>query len=161
MARLVSLAVAAVVLAGCSAGGKVGPPGPAGILGILQLPFQPTAVAAGCGVALGGATSGSTASTTPSTIGTMFFDQVASDPGLGTTFTTGRLVVLCRGDGTFALTTNDCVDVVTTVTCSGGVRPWTVSSVEFALPAGYTDYNLQAAANTGTLEWTNPVLVIY
>jgi len=161
MARLVSLALAAVVLAGCSAGGKVGPPGPAGILGILHLPFQPTAVAAGCGVALGGSTFGSTNSTTAVTIGTMFFDQVASDPGLGTTFTTGRLVVLCRGDGTFAVTTNDCANVVTTVTCSGGFRPWTVSSAEFAVPAGSTDYNLQATANTGALEWSNPVLVIY
>ncbi|HSB21432.1 MAG TPA: hypothetical protein VLD85_15590 [Anaeromyxobacteraceae bacterium] len=35
MARLVSLVVAAVVLAGCGAGGKAGPPGTTGILEVL------------------------------------------------------------------------------------------------------------------------------
>jgi hypothetical protein len=161
MARFVSSVVAAVLLVGCGAGGKVGPPGPAGI---LQLPFQPTPVVAGCGVSLGGANFGSTTSTAAVSIGTMFFDQVvpsAVELGLGTGFTTGRLVLLCRGDGTFTLTTNDCADMVTTVTCISGFRSWTVSSAEFAIPAGATDYNLLATANTGTLEWSNPLLVVY
>jgi hypothetical protein len=132
-----------------------------GGVGGLHLAFQPTSVAAGCGVDLGGATFGSTASATAVNIGTMFFDQVASDPGLGSNYTTARLVVLCRGSGTFTLYTSDCTTVVTTVACSSGFRPWTVSSAEFALPADATDYNLQATANTGTLEWSNPVLVAY
>jgi hypothetical protein len=128
----------------------------------MTLQFTPTVPTAGCAVpAAGGATFGSTISTSPMTIGLMYFNQAATlAPGLKSSFTRGRLVVLCRGNGTIAVVTEGCTQTVATIACSGGTRPWTAASAEFTLP-GYADYNLQATAITGTLEWANPQLVLY
>ncbi len=125
------------------------------------LPFTPTAPVAGCGApVVGGNNFGTTASLTPVTIGIMFFDQSNSGTGLKSSFTRARLVVLCRGSGTFTLGFNDCASTVATVTCIPGNRPWTASSAEFTVP-GAAAYNLLATATAGTLEWANPQLVLY
>lgn len=126
--------------------------------------FLPNVPTAGCGTpVVGGSTSGSTASVAAVTIGTMFLDMDNTDLGLRATFTRARFVVRCRGNGTLQVAssnTGPCTPVLATITCTGGGRPWTASSNEFAVANNWS-LNLLATATAGTLEWSDPALILY
>lgn len=102
--------------------------------------------------------SGSTTATTNQFVGTMFFNQASSDLGLRSSFSRARLQLTCRGSGVIEVVAFSTVRA--SVTCSSGGRPWTATSDEFAVGAS-DSLDLRVRATSGTLEWANPVLVVY
>jgi hypothetical protein len=125
-----------------------------------RMGFFPNAPTATCSQpAVGGNTFGSTTATTSQYIAQMFYDESASDTGLRADYTRGRLQVQCRGAGVIELV-SECTTVLATITCTGGARPWTASSAEFALGAGI-GVNIRVRATSGTFEWAQPELIMY
>lgn len=95
------------------------------------------------------------------TVGTMYYDENLGDPGLGVDYTDLELAVECRGEGTIRVV-RDCSpeDVLATIPCTEGTRPWTAMSTAF--PANEDGYDVQVAAEPGfELQWANPRLVAY
>lgn len=125
----------------------------------FTLPFMPLNGLAGCAVSpVAANTAGSTTSTTNVSIGTMYFEQSAT--WLKSSYTKGRLQVVCRGNGVIELRTGSCGTVVATINCTSGTRPWTAASAEFTVSSS-TDYDVVARATSGSLEWSQPQLVLY
>lgn len=125
----------------------------------FTLPFAPLNGLAGCAVSPFSAnTAGSTSSTTNVSIGTMFFEQSAT--WLKSSYTKGRLQVVCRGNGVIELRTGSCGTVVTTINCTSGGRPWTAISPEFTVSSS-ADYDVVVRATSGAIEWSQPQLVLY
>lgn len=126
----------------------------------FDMPFFPTTPTSTCGsTSMGGDTFGSTSSTGGEFVGTMFFNQSDNDTGLRSDFTRGRLQVTCRGSGKIEIVSS-CFDVVASVDCSGGARPWTGMSEEFEVPMG-ANWDLRVTASAGSLEWANPRVMLY
>jgi hypothetical protein len=124
--------------------------------------FVGVAPAAGCGGdgALG-PRFGSTTSLTDLTVATMFFDQSSSFLGLKSQYTRGRVLGLCRGAGVIEIrSTNNCSTLLATVTCSPGIRPWTIATDEFDVPSAVA-INVVLRATSGTLEWGPFQLSLY
>lgn len=123
-----------------------------------MVPLAPQNQLTTCSELMGGSFFGSTTSTTDRYIGVAFYDE-SSTSGLGADFPRARLIVTCRGAGTFELTTSNCSTVLATVSCSSGYRPWTRASNEFV--PNSADWNLRVRATSGTIEWASPAVVVY
>ena len=144
--------------------GLAGPPGPKGDPGTSTLTwpapntlsFMPTTPSTACGtVAIGGTDFGTVSTPTPTFVATMFWDS--SKFGA---FPKARLAVVCRGAGTINLVTACPSTTLATITCTGGTRPWTYTSAEFAMPASGS-FDISVAATSGSMDWAHPQLILY
>ena len=147
----------------------------------LSLKMVPNAPSGSCeSGGIGGEVFGSTTSTTGVYVGRMFFEEIdntfqatpqslGSDPlgnngpGLGLNYSIGRLVLACRGSGVIELVSN-CQNVIATINCVLGSRPWSAASETFGLGdavGGNQSWNLRVRANPGeTMEWANPLVLL-
>ncbi len=128
----------------------------------VQLPIPSNTATTSCaGSTLSGNAWGSTTSTSDMYIGNLFYYEQASYIGMRTDYKRARLVVSCRGDGVIELVDN-CTTVLADISCSGGIRPWSATSDEFD-PDGASGgaWNLRVRATSGTIEWANPMVVLY